>query len=132
MAVASVGLHENNLHLTLSSQPCQHLITVAGWTLFLAPNQQCQSNEGKFCKIQTSTQYPKTYSVLYTDIPGNPGSPSLPGDPGRPGDPGPPGSPRSPLGPTITGSGGGVRPRSPLAPLRPDRPVSHQAMHTLQ
>jgi len=48
-AVASAGSYANNLHLAPDRLPHQHLITqfFTGRMLFLTPNQQCQSTEGK-------------------------------------------------------------------------------------
>jgi len=50
-AVASAGLHANNLHLAADRKPHQHPIThfFIGRLLFLMPNQQCQSTEGIVC-----------------------------------------------------------------------------------
>ena len=49
VAVASAGPYANYLHLAPDRQPCQHFINhfFTDWMLFLTPNQQCQSNEGK-------------------------------------------------------------------------------------
>jgi len=49
VAVTSAGPYANYLHLAPDGQPCQHLVTqfFTFWMLFLTPNQQCQSTEGK-------------------------------------------------------------------------------------
>ena len=75
VAVASPVPYASQLHLTPDIQPCQHLITqfVTGWTLFLPPNQQCQSTEGNvvspdtMCTLanqQTSIAFDKNSSLL--------------------------------------------------------------------
>ena len=48
--MASAGPYANHLHLAPASQPHQHLLITQFFTgrmLFLMPNQQCQSTEGK-------------------------------------------------------------------------------------
>ena len=54
MAVASTELYLNHLHLASDREPCQHLITqfFTGQILFLMPNQQCQSTEGRHCFLE--------------------------------------------------------------------------------
>jgi len=48
-AVASAGPYANKLHLAPERQPRQQPISqfFSGRVLFLTPNQQCQSSEGK-------------------------------------------------------------------------------------
>jgi len=54
MAVASAGLYANNLHLAPDRYPYQHLIThiFTGCKLFLTPNQECRTTEGKLDSVQ--------------------------------------------------------------------------------
>jgi len=54
VAVALAGPYAKYLHLTLDRYPYQHLISkfFAGWILFLMPNQQCQSTEGRVTSVK--------------------------------------------------------------------------------
>jgi len=54
LATPPAGPYGNHLHLSPDRQPRQHLITqfFTSWILFLMPNQQYQSTEGK-----TNTSY---------------------------------------------------------------------------
>jgi len=52
-AVASAGPYANSLHLApdkITTTPHHSIFT--DWTLFLTPNQQCQSTEGKYKEYQ--------------------------------------------------------------------------------
>jgi len=59
LAVASAGSYANHFHLAPGGLPRQHLITqfLAGQMLFLTPNQQCQSTEGRVLRFKNYKQY---------------------------------------------------------------------------
>jgi len=62
VAEASAGPYANHLHLVADKLPLQDFVTqfFTGWVLFLIPNQQCQSTEGKPLDLVKST-----FEVIY-------------------------------------------------------------------